>query len=38
VLYKDDDANDLTDLGIGASGKGSSTNEDYEHDICQNVS
>jgi hypothetical protein len=37
VLYKDDDANDLTDLGIGASGKGS-INEDYEHDICQNVS
>jgi hypothetical protein len=38
VLYKDDDdVNDLSDLGIGASGK-SSISEDYEHDICQNVS
>jgi hypothetical protein len=37
VLYKDEDVNDLSDLGIGASGK-SSISEDYEHDFCQNVS
>ncbi|XP_021942761.1 uncharacterized protein LOC110841474 isoform X2 [Zootermopsis nevadensis] len=30
VLYKDDDANDLSDLGIGASDK-SLISEDYEH-------
>jgi hypothetical protein len=37
VLYTDDDANDLSDLGIGASGK-SNTSEDYEHDVYQKVS
>lgn len=37
VLYKDEDVNDLSDLGIGASGK-SSISEDYKHDIHQNVS
>jgi len=37
VLYKDDDANDLSDLGIGACGK-SSISEDYGHDSYQNVS
>jgi hypothetical protein len=37
VLYTEDDANDLSDLGIGTSGK-NSTSEVYEHDICQKVS
>lgn len=37
VMYKDEDVNDLSDLGIGASGK-SSLSEDYKHDIHQNVS
>ncbi|PNF42876.1 hypothetical protein B7P43_G12896 [Cryptotermes secundus] len=35
VMYKDEDVNDLSDLGIGASGK-SSMSEDYKHDIRQN--
>jgi len=34
VLYTDDDAHDLSDLGIGASGK-SNTNEEFEHDVYQ---
>jgi hypothetical protein len=37
VLYTDDDANDLSDLGIGASGK-SNINEEFEHAIYQKVS
>ena len=37
VLHTDDDAHDLSDLGIGASGK-SNTNEEFEHDIYQKVS
>jgi hypothetical protein len=37
VLYTDDDANDLSDLGIGASGK-RRTSEEFEHDVYQKVS
>jgi len=38
VLYTDDDdAHDLSDLGIGASGK-SNTNEEFEHEVYQKVS
>ncbi|XP_069698666.1 uncharacterized protein smash isoform X2 [Periplaneta americana] len=36
VLFKDDDANDLTDLGIGASCGTSSISEEYGNDNHQN--
>lgn len=37
LIHKDDDSNDLSDLGIGTSSDKSSVSEDYGNDDNQSV-